>query len=108
MKSYYDHEPLALQQDNDGTTIFRYNIEAYEAEEGAGWKCDEVRLYGSDKASIKRALIRDRYDENKEFSIINKYNSHVMGITDNPEAVTNYTDYLNFLKNIDEVILSNF
>ena len=108
MKAFYDQQPERLTIDNDGTYVFRWNIKEITEEERTQWQCDEVRLYGSDKASIKRALIRDRYDENKEVSIINKYNSHVLGITDNPEAVDNYTDYLNFLKNIDEVILSNF
>ena len=109
MKAYYDQQPERLTIDNDGTYVFRWNIKKITEEERTQWQCDEVRCSGNpDIKKVKLAIIRDSYDENKEFSIINKYNSHVLGITDNPEAVDNYTDYLNFLKNIDEVILSNF
>lgn len=109
MKALYSTEPQQIEYDIDGTFVFRWNIESYENEnDETEWTADEVRTYGfPDKDTIKRAIIKDRYDADKEFSIINKYNSHVLGISVNPDAVTKYTEYLNFLKEIDEVICSD-
>ena len=109
MKAYYDQQPERLTIDNDGTYVFRWNIVEITEEERTQWQCDEVRCSGNpDIDKVKLAIIRDSYDADKEFSIINKYNSHQLGVIVNPDAVDNYTDYLNFLKQIDDVILSNF
>ena len=109
MKAFYDQQPERLTIDNDGTYVFRWNIVEITEEERTQWQCDEVRCSGNpDIDKVKLAIIRDSYDADKEFSIINKYNSHQLGVIVNPDAVDNYTDYLNFLKQIDDVILSNF
>ena len=109
MKAFYDQQPERLTIDNDGTYLFRWNIEEITEEERTGWQCDEVRCGGNpDIDKVKLAIIRDSYDADKEFSIINKYNSHQLGVTDNPDAVDNYTKYLNFLKEIDDILLQGF
>ena len=109
MKAYYDQQPERLTIDNDGTYVFRWNIEEITEEERTQWQCDEVRCSGNpDIDKVKLAIIRDSYDADKEFSIINKYNSHQLGVTVNPDAVENYRDYLNFLKEIDDILLQGF
>ena len=109
MKAYYDQQPERLTIDNDGTYLFRWNIEEITEEERTQWQCDEVRCSGNpDIDKVKLAIIRDSYDANKEFSIINKYNSHQVGVIVNPDAVDNYTKYLNFLKEIDDILLQGF
>lgn len=105
MKSFYDQEPISLEHDNDGSHIFRWNIEEHEDENHTGWKCDEIRFFGNpDRSTIKKAIIREKYDETKEFSLINKYNAHKEGIRIDEEAEANYLDYLNFTFDIDDVL----
>ena len=109
MKAFYDQQPERLTIDHDGTYVFRWNIVEITEEERTQWQCDEVRCSGNpDIDKVKLAIIRDSYDANKEFSIINKYNSHQLGVTVNPEAVDNYTEFLNFLKEIDDILLQGF
>ena len=109
MKAFYDQQPERLTIDNDGTYVFRWNIVEITEKERTQWQCDEVRCSGNpDIDKVKLAIIRDSYDANKEFSIINKYNSHQLGVIVNPDAVDNYTEYLNFLKEIDDILLQGF
>ena len=117
MKAFYDQQPERLTIDNDGTYVFRWNIveitekerTQWQEEERTQWQCDEVRCSGNpDIDKVKLAIIRDSYDADREFSIINKYNSHQLGVTVNPDAVDNYTGYLNFLKEIDDILLQGF
>ena len=113
--AHYDMEhgkPAALQHDNDGSTIIRYNIEPEmgtpdgESEERQiGWQCHEVRIWDKPtKASLKKAIIRDVIDESQEFAIVNSYNSHVLGIEINPDAVDEYKEFLQFRKDVDTLV----
>jgi hypothetical protein len=105
-------KPAALEHDNDGSTIIRYNIEPEmgtpdgESEERQiGWQCHEVRIWDNPtKASLKKAIIRDVIDESQEFSIVNAYNSHVLGIEINPDAVDEYKEFLQFRKDVDTLV----
>lgn len=114
--AHYDMEhgkPAALEHDNDGSTIIRYNIEPEmgtpdgESEERQiGWQCHEVRIWDKPtKASLKKAIIRDVIDESQEFSIVNAYNSHVLGIEINPDAVDEYKEFLQFRKDVDTLVV---
>ena len=110
--AHYDMEhgkPAALEHDNDGSSIIRYNIEPEmgvkegESEETQiGWMCHEVRIWEKPtKASIKKAVIRDVIDESAEFALVNAYNSHALGIEINPDAVDEYKEYLQFRADVD-------
>lgn len=114
--AHYDMEhgkPAALEHDNDGSTIIRYNIEPEmgtpdgESEERQiGWQCHEVRIWDKPtKASLKKAIIRDVVDESQEFAIVNAYNSHVLGIEINPDAVDEYKEFLQFRKDVDTLVV---
>ena len=114
--AHYDMEhgkPAALEHDNDGSTIIRYNIEPEmgtpdgESEERQiGWQCHEVRIWDKPtKASLKKAIIRDVIDESQEFAIVNAYNSHVLGIEINPDAVDEYKEFLQFRKDVDTLVV---
>lgn len=114
--AHYDMEhgkPAALEHDNDGSTIIRYNIEPEmgtpdgESEERQiGWQCHEVRIWDKPtKASLKKAVIRDVIDESQEFAIVNAYNSHVLGIEINPDAVDEYKEFLQFRKDVDTLVV---
>lgn len=48
MKAFYDQQPDKVYHDNDGTTVYRCNIESFENEDGVTqWQCDEVRTVGA-------------------------------------------------------------
>ena len=115
--AHYDMEhgkPAAIQHDNDGSTIIRYNIEPEFAEkegetepEQIGWMCHEVRIWDKpEKVSVKKAVIRDVIDESAEFALVNAYNSHALGIEINPAAVDEYKEYLQFRADVDKMVES--
>ena len=106
MKAFYDNQPSELQQDNDGTFLFRWNIESFENEdEQTMWICDEIRCTGEpSKHHIKKCIIREKYDETKEFSLVNKYNAHKEGIKIDVQAETDYLDYLQFTFDLDTIL----
>lgn len=106
MKAFYDQQPLKLEKDNNGSAVFRWNIEEVTTdEEITQWKCDEVRFFGLvDRNTIKKAIIREHLTETEEFSIINKFNAHNLGIAIDETAVTKYTDYLNYTFSIDAIL----
>ena len=115
--AHYDMEhgkPAAIQHDNDGSTIIRYNIEPEFAEkegetepEQIGWMCHEVRIWDKpEKVSVKKAVIRDVIDESAEFALVNAYNSHALGIEINPAAVEEYKEYLQFRADVDKMVES--
>lgn len=87
MKSHYDKKPLKLEHDNDGTSIFRWNIEEIEK----GWSCDEVRLSDSSYNGIIVALIRDKYSIDDELSINRQRETK-------PEEWQLYFDYCEWAK----------
>lgn len=113
--AFYDMvagKPLALQKDNDGSFIFRYNIHPQKGdkkedgeEEQIGWQCREIRIWEQPtKEALKKAIIRSIIDETKEFAIINAYNKHVLGIRKNQKAVDEYRDFLLFTEYIEELL----
>lgn len=115
--AHYDMEhgkPAAIQHDNDGSTIIRYNIEPEFAEkegetepEQIGWMCHEVRIWDKpEKVSVKKAVIRDVIDESAEFALVNAFNSHALGIEINPAAVEEYKEYLQFRADVDKMVES--
>ena len=107
-------KPAAIQHDNDGSTIIRYNIEPEFAEkegeteqEQIGWMCHEVRIWDKpEKVSVKKAVIRDVIDESAEFALVNAFNSHALGIEINPAAVEEYKEYLQFRADVDKMVES--
>ena len=115
--AHYDMEhgkPAAIQHDNDGSTIIRYDIEPEFAEkegeteqEQIGWMCHEVRIWDKpEKVSVKKAVIRDVIDESAEFALVNAFNSHALGIEINPAAVEEYKEYLQFRADVDKMVES--
>ena len=113
--AHYDMEhgmPAVLEKDNDGSVIYRVNIAEEKAiPEGEnearpiGWSCYEVRTFDKPtKANLKRAFIRSVIDETAEFSLVNSYNKHILGIAPDDKAVAEYKEYLQFTEDLDAQI----
>jgi hypothetical protein len=105
-------KPAVLEKDNDGSFIYRMNIEpemgvpdGQKEETQIGWKCYEVRAFNQPtKENLKRTIIRSVIDETAEFDLVNSYNKHVLGVVVNEAAVTEYKEYLQFTVDLDALL----
>lgn len=105
-------KPAVLEKDNDGSFIYRMNVEpemgipdGKEKETQIGWKCYEVRAFNQPtKENLKRTIIRSVIDETAEFDLVNSYNKHVLGVVVNEAAVTEYKEYLQFTEDLDALL----
>ena len=105
--------PAVLEKDNDGSVIYRVNITEEQAipdgeaeERQIGWSCYEVRTFDKPtKANLKRVFIRSVIDETAEFSLVNSYNKHILGIAPDDKAVAEYKEYLQFTEDLDAQII---
>lgn len=113
--AHYDMEhgfPSVLENDNDGSAIYRVNITEEKAiqdgeaeERQIGWSCYEVRTFDKPtKANLKRVFIRSVIDETAEFALVNSYNKHILGIAPDDRAVAEYKEYLQFTEDLDAQI----
>ena len=109
-------KPSVFQKDNDGSYLYRYNIEQEMGipdgdtkEVQVGWKCREVRAWNEPKKSdLKKVIIRSVLDESAEFDIVNSYNKHVLGVNVNAQAVEDYKEYLQFTEELDALLVNDF
>lgn len=107
-------KPAVLEQDNDGSSIYRFNIEpelgipdGEESEVQIGWKCREIRTWNKPtKANLKKAIIRSIIDETAEFDLVNSYNKHVLGVAPNDKAVADYKEYLQITEDLDVLLVN--
>lgn len=105
--------PAVLEKDNDGSVIYRVNINEEKAipdgeaeERQIGWSCYEVRTFDKPiKANLKRVFIRSVIDETAEFALVNSYNKHILGIAPDDKAVAEYKEYLQFTEDLDSQII---
>ena len=106
--------PAILEKDNDGSCLYRYNIEpemgipdGEEKEVQIGWKCCEIRTFNKPtKANLKKAIIRSVLDETAEFDLVNSYNKHVLGVAVDENAVAAYKEYLQFTEDLDVLLVN--
>ncbi|MCM1168779.1 MAG: hypothetical protein NC324_02470 [Bacteroides sp.] len=105
-------KPAVLQQDNDGSTLYRFNIapetgvpDGETEERQIGWQCVEVRTFERPtKANLKKAIIRSILDETEEFSLVNSYNKHMLGIAVSEKAVEAYKEYLQMTEDLESML----
>lgn len=111
-------KPSIFEQDNDGSYLYRYNIEpeigipdvpdGQTNEIQIGWHCREIRIWRKPtKAVLKKAIIRSILDESEEFKIVNAYNKHILGVKLDESAVDNYKEYLQLTEDLDAMLMSD-
>ena len=76
MKSNSNDRPPILQDLGNGSWHYNYNITEVDYD-----KC-------------VKAVLRSRRDETEEFSLINKYNAFVLGLSTDEADKTEYENYL--------------
>lgn len=108
MKAHYDHLPENIERIAPGRHHFNYNIEPYTDNEVAegGYICDQVEIAGEvSYEKVVRAIIRSRYDESEEFSIVNKYNAYIIG-TGGEDGYLRYKAFLDEVGEIKRLVKS--
>lgn len=104
--------PPYLYKDNDGSFLYRYNIQPQMGtdEEGGeekqvGWQCREIRIWEHPtKSALKKAIIRSVVDDAEELAIVNAYNKHVLGVKVCEQAVEEYKEFLQFTEDLDKML----
>ncbi len=107
-------KPEILEKDNDGSYLYRFNIEPEmgipyggEKEVQIGWKCYEVRTFNKPtKSNLKKVIIRSVLDETAEFDLVNSYNKHILGVVVDKNAVAAYKEYLQFTEDLDGLLVN--
>lgn len=108
--------PSFLYKDNDGSFLFRYNIEPQMRteedggeEKQVGWQCREIRIWEHPtKSVLKKAIIRSVVDDAEELAIVNAYNKHVLGVKVCEQAVEEYKEFLLFTEELDKMLGNYF
>jgi hypothetical protein len=108
MKTHSTTQPPILLDLGDGSYHYNYNIEEVPGEtelDPVSYQCDTATVWGKPtKQSIVRAIIRANYDGSEEFEIINDYHAHVLGVSENEEAVTKYEAFLQWKEEIKSMV----
>ena len=109
MKSNSNDRPPILQDLGNGSWHYNYNIteveiqsepmaETEDEQEPAARKAydyDTVEIWGRpDYDTCVKAVLRSRRDETEEFSLINKYNAFVLGLSTDETDKKEYEAYL--------------
>ena len=109
MKSNSNDRPPILQDLGNGSWHYNYNITEVEIQsepmaeqEGEqapaarkAYDYDTVEVWGRpDYDKGVKAVLRSRRDETEEFSLINKYNAFVLGLSTDETDKTEYEAYL--------------
>ena len=106
MKSNSNDRPPILQDLGNGSWHYNYNITEVEIQsepmaetegeqERKAYDYDTVEIWGRpDYDKCVKAVLRSRRDETEEFSLINKYNAFVLGLSTDETDKTEYEAYL--------------
>lgn len=115
MKSNSDVRPPIIQDLGNGSYYYNYNIhevrvpaepiEGEEPEERTVFEYEAVLIWGipNYKKCVK-AVLRDRRDESEEFSLINKYNAVVLGLSDDEDDKEEYLAYLSEVLSVKAMV----
>lgn len=114
MKSNSNFRPEILQNLGNGSFHYNYNITEVEvpAEEGqptrTEYNYDTVQIWGTpDYDKCVKAVLRSRRDETQEFSLINKYNAFVLGLSIDESDKTEYENYLKEVIEVKAMVLAD-
>ena len=109
MKSNSNDRPPILQDLGNGSWHYNYNITEVEVQPGPmaeqegeqtqaarkAYDYDTVEIWGRpDYDKCVKAVLRSRRDETEEFSLINKYNAFVLGLSTDETDKKEYEAYL--------------
>ena len=94
----------------DGSYHYNYNIKEVEVEDeegkkSTGYTYDTVHIWEAPNYNaLVKAVIKAKYDETQELSLINKYNSFVLGLSTDPENKAEYKAYLTEIQTVKSMV----
>jgi hypothetical protein len=105
MKSLSDIKPCTLLNAGGGRWLYNYNIIEVVKDEKKSYECDQIEIIGeATYEKLVLEIIREKYTESAELSIVNKYNAHILKITINTDAVEQYRQLLLFVASVKEMV----
>jgi len=115
INAHYDMvhgQPTVFEKDVDGSTLYRINIapefDSEEPEKQIGWKCYEIRVVGEVTAgNLEHTMFRSVINESAEFALVNAYNSHVLKVKVDANAVAAYKEHLQFKVDLEARIAAD-
>jgi hypothetical protein len=111
MKAHSDTQPQTLQNQNNGSWLYNYNIEQViisdqmTSAEQTSYKCDQVTIWGEPtKRKLKKAIIESEHEGDAEKQLINDYLAFQAGILTDQASHDNYITFLNRRREIKDMI----
>lgn len=110
MNSNSNIKPPKFLNLGDGSYHYNFNIQEVEVVDEEGKKSIEytyqtVHIWEKPNYdALVKAVIRDKYDDTQELSLINKYNSFVLKLSDDPEYESKYKAYLTEIQNVKSMV----
>lgn len=105
-------KPSVLQRDNDGSYLYRYNIQphiGWDEEAGKdvqiGWQCREIRMFDEPTCeNIRKSIINSVYNADARLDLISRYNAYVSAISDDETIAEEYKSFIQFMGDVDELL----
>lgn len=111
MRANYSSEPPRLQNQNNGSWLYNYDItsnvvtDTMTGEQRTEWNCSQVTIWGEvTKSKIKTAVIVAEFAPDDEKKLINDYNAHQEGTLTEEKYKTNYLAFLARRKAIKDMV----
>lgn len=103
MKATYTHKPQQFQRDNDGTSVFRWDISETVTDDGdTHYECYECRVHVTPTArNIKKTAIEARWPIDIEAKLVN---DNMASIVETGQPTDAYRDFLNERQAIKDAV----
>ena len=105
-------KPSVLQRDNDGSYLYRYNIQPYigwDEEAGKdvqiGWQCREIRMFEEPTCeNIRKSIINSVYSQDARLDLIARHNAYSSAISNDARIVDEYKEFMQFVADVDDLL----
>jgi hypothetical protein len=111
MKAHFSTKPPVIQNQNNGSTLYNYDIELITQNdqqtgiERTSYKCNQVIIFGElTKKKIKKAIIEAEISGDDEKKLINDYSAFQLNILTDEKYQINYLAFLARRKEIKEMV----
>jgi len=111
MKAHYSTQPPVLQNQNNGSWLYNFEIESITvtdpltATSRTQWQCGQVTIWGEvTKKKAKKAIIESEYANDDEKKLINDYQAWGEGSLTDEKYRDNYLAFLSRRKTIKEMV----
>lgn len=111
MRVHYTDQPPVLQNQNNGSWLYNYDIAAETSTdpqsgiESTSFRCNQVIVFGEvTKKKVKKAIIEAEISNDDEKKLINDYSAYQLGSLADEKYKNNYLAFLARRKAIKEMV----